>query len=238
MFYVLSVLKLGDEYGSQVFRLASLGEAIMARRCVSLRWIIALGCLFLFASQAAAQEIAQVKPWFLVIVDTSTSMTETGSITQDNTCGFDANPRTKLSHAKCALNRLINGVGDATFGLMEFSQDASCTGVTCGTCTTASCGKMLVNLQEDNQSSILTYIDGSGACGDELIANGYTPLQGSLTLARDYFCQSSPDANPPCGTAPGAGLQRFAHRDRPVRGLPAYVGDSTHRRKRDLLRQR
>jgi hypothetical protein len=166
-----------------------------------IRWLAQTAIIsttLISAGTSRAQEV-QVKPWFLIIADTSTSMTETGTINKDNSCGF-TNLRTKLSHAKCAINRLVNGVGDATFGLMQFYQNASCTGAS-GTCASASCGKMLVNLQEDNQASILTYVDGSGSCGSELVGNGWTPLQGSLVLARDYFCQGSSGASPTCGTA-------------------------------------
>ncbi len=74
-----------------------------------------------------------VKPQFMVMVDTSGSMI----IHQQpaNTCGYmhqlvppiQNPPGTtitvdRISNAKCVLTRIINGTGDALFGLARFTQ--------------------------------------------------------------------------------------------------------------------
>src|SRR5262245_45570947 len=69
-------------------------------------------------ARAIAQEA--VKPYFLVIVDNSGSMTaSTGSGT--NSCGRE---HTRMSDAKCVLQRVVNGYGDAVFGLTRFRIDS------------------------------------------------------------------------------------------------------------------
>ena len=109
---------------------------------------------------AAAQ---QIKPYFLVIVDTSGSMEWCAASTQNtpdcscrvntsancatspptrpaanlfktNRCGF---PQNRIGDAKCALQRIIDGTGgDAVFGLMQFEQP--CGNGTCSTSQTCS----------------------------------------------------------------------------------------------------
>jgi hypothetical protein len=159
-----------------------------------------------FTRQTRAQEV-QVKPWFLAIADTSSTMGP--SMSGDlgtNSCGFTQNPNIKMTHAKCALNKLINGTGDALFGLMQFAQTGCNRGGSCD--GNAHSGMLLVPVAEGNQNSILSYVDDVGSCvGEELVAGSltnitWTPLPGVLALARDYFCAGSPGANPACGTPP------------------------------------
>ncbi len=161
----------------------------MVRRRLNLACAFAVLCLVSAAGTASAQ--VQVKPWFMVIVDTSGSMDDTPDL-GPNSCGHVNNDATRrIGHARCALNRLVNGTGDAVFGLMQFDQ------VDCdeyGTCDdTLDSGRLLVGLAEDNQDEILYYVDDSPAVacdanyGQELVAWGGTPLNGTLKLAKDYF---------------------------------------------------
>jgi hypothetical protein len=152
----------------------------------------------------------------MVIVDTSGSMTSsTGS--GNNSCG---QPRRRINDAKCVLQRVVNGYGDAVFGLERFRQScsgtcSSCGGGTCGctcslTCTTTSAsGEVLVPIRSDNQRDILEWLNytctscGSTAPGTnpELVAIGNTPLAGALLAARDYFAgPTSPLLGDPAGT--------------------------------------
>ena len=71
---------------------------------------------WLAAGSAAAQ--TQVKPYFLVVFDTSGSMADPPELS--NSCGFT--PTRKISAAKCVLGRILNATGDAEFGLMQFGQ--------------------------------------------------------------------------------------------------------------------
>src|SRR5690349_20050675 len=84
----------------------------------------------------AHQQGAQGKPCFLVRFDTSGSMADPPDVT--NTCGYLSGGRTvgrKVDAAKCALGKLVNGTGDADFGLMQFAQTwdgaGSCNGGGC-----------------------------------------------------------------------------------------------------------
>ncbi len=141
-------------------------------------------CLFLLvwgaSSVVAAQ--TQVKPSFMVIMDNSGSMdNSTGSGT--NTCG---QPQTRLSDAKCALQRTVNAFGDVQFGLERFRVSCSgscsggcatscgcnCPGLVCRGCddagggcpstgSTADRGEILAPIAEDNQDQILSWVDHS-----------------------------------------------------------------------------
>ncbi|HEY2732991.1 MAG TPA: hypothetical protein VGI70_03355, partial [Polyangiales bacterium] len=103
----------------------------------------------------------QLRPYFLVIVDTSGSMawcaagteaqlggddcschvdnTKVGgqcsSAFKTNRCGFPSN---KLGDARCSLQRIIDGTGgDAVFGLMQFEHPCS---TTCGNSSVTNAG--------------------------------------------------------------------------------------------------
>lgn len=183
-----------------------------------LTFFIWVSCVALWPlSRAEAQ--SAVTPYFMVIFDTSGSMTgSTGSGT--NSCG---QTRTRMSDAKCVLQRVVNGYGDVSFGLERFRQ--TCTGGTCtSACVTSGCsctgcsescsagatsGEVLVPIAPDNQSDILRWVDYScGSCtstsvsdNPELRARGDTPLGGALLAARNYFSgTSSPLRGDPYGT--------------------------------------
>jgi hypothetical protein len=152
---------------------------------------------------AQSKQPPQAKPWLLAIVDTSTTMgpaTVPPALTAPNlgpnSCGFTQNPTTRITHAKCALNRVINATGDAVFGLMQFAQTGCKTGGPCN--DTAASGQMLVNVADNNQRQILSFVDDVGTCvGQELVPGDltnitYTPLPGALALARNYFSGTAP----------------------------------------------
>jgi len=150
---------------------------------------IRVGCLLLgaslcFASSASAQE--QVKPYFMVIFDDSGSMgSSTGS--GNNSCGES---HTRLNDAKCALQRVVAGFGDVTFGLTSFR--------TYGTGSTIH-----APLVEDNQAQILQWVDFSGS--PELTASGGTPIREALDDVRAYY-QS---AGGPIRTDPRRGCRPY-----------------------------
>ncbi|MDH5671788.1 MAG: MopE-related protein [Myxococcales bacterium] len=140
-------------------------------------------------SPSTAQAQA-VKPWFLVVMDTSGSMNDTGV---SNSCGFGGS--TKMNAAKCALQNILNTTGDAEFGLAQFDQPQNCTGAGGGGGTSGRCddtwesGMMRVGLSATAYQTILPLVDGVGS-GDntlELCAAGYTPLEGTLRMAGEYF---------------------------------------------------
>ncbi len=161
-----------------------------------------LALLGALALPRVAEAQTAVPPYFLVMVDTSGSMTgSTGSGT--NSCG---QTRTRISDAKCVLQQVVNGYGDVTFGLGRFRQTAtgtcasSCVSGACGcsvgyTCdATAASGEVLVGFSPTNQADILRWVDFTcGTCGNsvasnpELKASGNTPIGGTILAARSYL---------------------------------------------------
>jgi hypothetical protein len=71
---------------------------------------VAVGAL---APAAAQAQTTIVKPEFLLIVDTSGSMTATTGMGR-NSCGYT---RTRMNDAACVVRNIADGVGDAIFGL-------------------------------------------------------------------------------------------------------------------------
>jgi hypothetical protein len=100
------------------------------------RTALLLGLLAL-SSAAGAQSTTIVKPEFLLIVDTSGSMTATTG-TGTNSCGYR---RTRINDAACVVRNIADGVGDAIFGLETFALTCSNT-TTCHytSGTSSSCG--------------------------------------------------------------------------------------------------
>jgi hypothetical protein len=155
------------------------------------RTLIALACL---ALPLSAHAQTQVKPYFLVIFDTSGSMNDLPAV--PNTCGFTTATTSmgttttasrKMDAAKCALGKLLNSTGDADFGLMQFAQSASCgNGSSCG--PTTSSAQLRVPIETNTAGSIMSLIDKAGAApSEELCSGGYTPLGGTLVAAKEYF---------------------------------------------------
>jgi hypothetical protein len=147
------------------------------------------------AAPAAAQSRA-VRPYFLVIVDTSGSMTD--SVSPAPTCpGYPSN---KIGSAKCALTKIIEATGDADFGLMQYSKasnNTDCTNV--GTCDPVpTAGWLRVPVETNSWQQILPLIDNNGnGPADELCAGGNTPIGGTLLAARQYWQTGFGGFSPP-----------------------------------------
>jgi len=160
------------------------------------RWAF-LAVVLVVARPAEGQE--QIKPYFLLVFDTSGSMAWDAN---DDDVG-ETDPASRMVQAKNAVSSIVNATGDAVFGLERFIQ--SCTPATNGcSCTGAAqnCGarnggEVLIGIRDDNQPQILEWVDRD-APGDiavcdydqnlyELRADGRTPLEGSLSAALTYF---------------------------------------------------
>ncbi|MET0385726.1 MAG: MopE-related protein [Polyangiales bacterium] len=156
-------------------------------------WLLGL-CAVLSGVAPSFAQAQQVKPYFLVIVDTSGSMAWCAGGSEDDSCestpsdncgGYKCNrcglPSNRLGDAKCALQRILDGTGgDATFGLMQFEHPsaAQCGPSTCGnSCTTnandpCNDGQLVVELAESNATLMREWVDGqctgqgSTAAGD------------------------------------------------------------------------
>jgi MYXO-CTERM domain-containing protein len=170
------------------------------------RWILGCTCALVSWLLVAPLQAQQIKPYFLVVFDTSTSMILGSAIS--NTCsGY---PTNKLGAAKCALTKLINSTGEAEFGLMHFAQNHGNSGdTTCakGGCEPSASSAMLrVPIETNTAATISALIDNQGEPGEQelctppntAMAAGYTPLGGTLMAAREYFRGEL--ANPAGGT--------------------------------------
>jgi hypothetical protein len=180
------------------------------------------------------------KPYFMVVFDTSGSMTQT--VATPNTCGFSPNDR--LGHGRCALRNVVKTfTGLAHFGLASYARSQSgCTGGACFTgCTYA-------NLPNDAAGDSC-----SGGCGAEpnpaapssssrAGANILVPLNAdSATSASNLVQLLSYDDNDctgsnelfPSGCTPLNGALRDMHRYLsnqwvfPGGGGPTYVSPLT-----------
>ena len=138
----------------------------------------------LSASRADAQA-TQIKPRFLIVVDSSGSMNDAAP---PNSCGYTA---TKMGAARCAIKNILNSFGDAEFGFMQFAQTneatTSCAGGSCG--QTAASSELLQGISGTNTATLLTYVDNAG--DPEFCGDGYTPLGGTLAGAYAYFTGAS-----------------------------------------------
>jgi MYXO-CTERM domain-containing protein len=140
---------------------------------------------------SASAQSNQVKPYFLVVFDTSGSMSDdVRSPNSANSCNYGGNDPSKMDEAKCALAKLVNATGDADFGLMQFAQTwdgaGSCSGGSCA--PSASSALLRVPIETNTAPSITALIDKTGTNGtQELCSSGYTPLGGTLVAAKSYF---------------------------------------------------
>jgi MYXO-CTERM domain-containing protein len=186
---------------------------------------------FLFSGSSNSASAQQLRPYFLVITDTSGSMAWCaggttaangandcscfengicGSSFRTNRCGFPAN---KLGDAKCALQRILDGVGgDATFGLMQFEHPCSnaCEANTACSGTIGACGpecndgQLAVEIASGNANLMREWVDntcGQGSCGGnsfthELTTGQWTPLGRSLQRANEYLRGQSNAGDP------------------------------------------
>jgi hypothetical protein len=164
-----------------------------------------------WSAGASAQAQVQVKPWFLIIVDTSGSMADTctngatndptcnnctGCTNSFNSCGLR---HTRINDAKCALKNILNSTGDAEFALMQFRHPcvANCASQGGGDMATTCDADMLVGMSTSNYS-LLPWVDnacgsdcGAGHYTQELYAYGYTPIGQSLVRAKEFYTNTN-----------------------------------------------
>ncbi len=169
-----------------------------------------------FSGPSLAQQQEQIRPYVLLIVDTSGSMTSNGTGNGVPSCG---GVDTRFDHAKCAIQNLVNTHGDVDFGLARFSHATSgncfgCgnNGINCSACNGSggpACTntmnspdrfELLVPLMEDAYQSIVPWVDlNCGQCSldpadnPELDTSGWTPIGGSLRGAQRYFQGNYPN---------------------------------------------
>lgn len=164
----------------------------------------------------ASAQATQVKPYFMLILDTSGSMSNNNRDPNSvNGCGY---PTSAMNNAKCAITQVVNSSGDAAFGLISFDQpcdssgspdigiqcceagaDATLTSNDNDTCgiglidATIDSAVIRVPISDENENELLSWVDNecasacSGDSGGELWGLGGTPLEGSLKRAQWYY---------------------------------------------------
>src|SRR6188474_2251700 len=119
----------------------------MRPRCLRATLSFLLLPLLLALPTAPAEaQATQIKPRFLIVIDTSGSMDEAAP---PNSCGYAA---TKMGAARCAIRNILNSIGDAEFGIMQFEQSGqattACAGGSCG--QTAASSELLQGISSTN----------------------------------------------------------------------------------------
>jgi hypothetical protein len=219
-----------------------------------------LSAMCLTTSGTQAQ---QLRPYFLVIVDTSGSMAwcaggnTAANGTNDcschqggncaaafntNRCGFEAN---KLGDAKCALQRIVDGVGgDATFGLMQFEHpcDNNCnpTGAQCsgtlGVCgPECNDGQLAVEISSGNANLMREWVDGQcqGSWHQQLTARDHgrsVDADRTLADARERISARTDQRRRPDAVRHGPRHVEPAAQQRLAAELSSGVRDSAHGR--------
>jgi hypothetical protein len=153
------------------------------------------------ASVPEARAGEPLKPYVVLALDTSGSMlASTGA--GPPSCG---GPDTRLNHARCAINNIVNSYGDMVFALGRFRMTMSGTYPSCSqtgagssgsaTCNgTANMFELLTPLVDGNNELAAVWTDGtyntctaSGTDPEVWHAHGNTPLAGTLVGAKHYW---------------------------------------------------
>ncbi|MBT9557677.1 MAG: hypothetical protein IV100_16705 [Myxococcales bacterium] len=158
------------------------------------------------------------RPYFMLAVDTSGSMTANVGVTPiPSSCGYGTR---RLDHLRCALKNTIQSFsGQVNFGMATFARNMTGCNPECTTCTysdypdnatSPGCGSGIDTarrggfirvpmLQDsfwnatpppDNTASLLEWVDNSCANNREVFPDGLTPLNGILADMARYFSPS------------------------------------------------
>ncbi len=209
-----------------------------------------MGALLAFSRDLQAQ-VTLVRPEFLLIVDTSGSMTAVTPGVGTNSCGY---ARRRINDAACVVRNIADGVGEATFGLETFG--LACAAAGChyafgpGTgCGVTNCaplavpgypfpfqgcddgGNMQVNINSTQTWELRTWGDGSWtSCANP--SGLSTPTLGGNELSNFYnaACPGAAVSNTPLGGSLRAAWNYLSDRMRaavPARPSPYVDFDGT-----------
>jgi len=179
-------------------------------------WLGAASLVVLWSVSTHAAPGNALKPYVVLILDTSGSMADPTGSGPPSCGGTDS----KLNHARCAINNIVNSYGDIVFAFARFRETAGTSnsnGAACGlnassptNCTLSqpSCGtdeagadhfELLTALVDGNNAETAKWVDNScntctpsipmGASQDGEVwnASGATPIDGALKGAKCYF---------------------------------------------------
>jgi Notch-like protein len=161
---------------------------------------LGVAALTMIVSTSNAWAGDPLKPYVVLVLDTSGSMdTATGS--GPPSCG---GVDSKMFHAKCAINKIVNSYGDMVFALARFrgtmgGAAPNCTFTGAGNPGGATCNgtgdmfELLTPLVDGNNDAAGLWTNNStqsctvNGVDPELLANGNTPIAGSLRGAKLYW---------------------------------------------------
>jgi hypothetical protein len=162
-------------------------------------WLLLAALVIVAPPDARAGD--PLKPYVVLALDTSGSMgTSTGA--GPTSCGGGD---TRLEHAKCAINNIVNSYGDMVFALGRFRMTMSGTYPGCSTSgagttgsstcnATANMFELLTPLVDGNNDLAAVWTDGTqntctaaGTDPEIWLPEGNTPLAGTLVGAQQYW---------------------------------------------------
>jgi Putative metal-binding motif len=193
-----------------------MGKSIARRATLAgLAWVAGLAGALWLAPVRTAYAGDPLKPYVVLVLDTSGSMDAATGAGPPSCGGTDS----RINHAKCAINQIANSYGDLVLGLARFREtpvgtystsctaDCSMSGINCNACDEATGAGCTAAMSADNLFELLTpLVDGNNGdtsrwtdfscqtCGSSLGSNpeifetgSATPLTGSLKGAKRYF---------------------------------------------------
>jgi MYXO-CTERM domain-containing protein len=174
-------------------------------RFVNRSWLGALAvgtAVVAIGSQASAQDCFSdnpadwpppARPYFMVVFDTSGSMTS--NVPTTDSCGYGVD---RIDHAKCALRKMAQAYSEVDFGLITFNQNST----TCP--TSGSCGDGVIRVGVNNiptaVSTILQLTDDASCStsNPELRATGVTPIAQTMVTAANHLRANTSLLTPNC----------------------------------------
>ena len=165
-------------------------------------WLgVAMLAAMVAASPARAVPGEPLKPYVVLVLDTSGSMNEVTGSGPSSCGGADS----KLNHAKCAINNIVNSYGDIVFGLGRFRMVDGGTPPSCTLSGAGAAGSATCNTSTDMFELLAALVDGTNGlsavwtdrtlntCTDvgtdpEIFGvAGNTPLEGTLRGSKSYW---------------------------------------------------
>lgn len=159
----------------------------------SLTRILAGLTLALALASPGIAQAQQVKPYVLVIADTSGSM--------------DNETPSRMEEMKAALADVFSSVGEVTFALQSFLDPSDCSNFPCSCNSANACsggvggGDILVDFYDGNLGELYSWVDNTCADNPEnpeldAYGGGGTPLADNLDRARDHYVNNVIPSDP------------------------------------------
>src|SRR6185312_8949666 len=127
-------------------------------------WLGAASLVVLWSVSTHAAPGSALKPYVVLILDTSGSMADPTNSGPPSCGGTD----TKLNHARCAINNIVNSYGDIVFAFAKFHMTGSGSATNCpancslsqDACTQNSDRfQLMTALVDGNNAEAATWVD-------------------------------------------------------------------------------